>query len=80
MKGNQGARRRSMYGIDKGDLWNKCGDKGTIVTHLLQDLAESNPTLVEAELQRDTEIHDCAETENADLCSAITDTLSPTRD
>ena len=37
-------------------------------------MAESNPTLVEAELQRDTEIHDCAETENADLRSAITDT------
>ena len=23
---------KSTYEIDKGDLWNKCGDKGTIVT------------------------------------------------
>ena len=44
------------------------------IAHLLQDLAESNPTLVEAELQQDTEIRDRAETENADLRSAITDT------
>ena len=28
----RGMRRKSTYGIDKGDLWNKCGDKGTIIT------------------------------------------------
>ena len=44
------------------------------IAHLLQDLARSNPTLVEAKLQRDTEICERADTENADLRYAIADT------
>ena len=53
---------------------SRCDTCHPWIAHLLQDLAESNPTLVEAELQRDTDICNRAETENADLRSAITDT------
>ena len=51
-----------------------CGTCRPWIAHLLQDLAESNPTLVEAEFQRDTKIRERADTENADLRYAIADT------
>ncbi|KAI0281507.1 hypothetical protein BC826DRAFT_1111367 [Russula brevipes] len=43
------------------------------LAHLAQDLAAINPTLTEAEYQRDTDIRDRTDTENADLRSALTD-------
>ena len=47
MKGIHSTRHKSTYEIDKGDLWNKCGDKGTIVTSPLIPAISSGPRVVD---------------------------------